>query len=124
MRADRPVHLDVLKIHLPVGAWVSILHRASGAVLSLAVPVLLYALMLSLRSAADYDRLTAFLGGGYGAILLLGGCWAAAHHYLAGLRHLGFDLGWGEQRARARQTALACLSLALALTAAVAIWML
>jgi len=71
MRAARPYHLDLFKIRQPIGAWVSILHRLSGAVLALAVPVLLYAFMLSLRSEPDFDRLIAFLQGG-SAIL---SCW-------------------------------------------------
>lgn len=91
--------------------------------LSLAVPLLLYAFMLSLRSEADFDRLTAFLGGWGGFLLLLAGIWATLHHLLAGLRHLGFDLGWGVQRQRARQTAVACLVLGIGLTGAVAFWM-
>ncbi|MGQ9685585.1 MAG: succinate dehydrogenase, cytochrome b556 subunit [Thiobacillaceae bacterium] len=123
MRANRPVHLDLLKIRLPVGAWVSMLHRVSGAVLALAVPALLYALMLSLRSQADFDRLTGFLDGSLGYLLMLGALWAGAHHLLAGLRHLGFDLGWGLQRAPARRTAAACLILGVGLTGAVALWM-
>lgn len=123
MRAGRPVYLNLLKIRLPVGGWVSILHRASGAALSLAVPVLLYALMLSLRSEADFDRLTGFLGEGFGFLLLLLLSWATLHHLLAGLRYLGFDLGWGAQRVRARQTAMACLVLSVSLTGAVGVWM-
>lgn len=51
MRAGRPQEPDLLRIRLPVGAWVFSLHRLSGA--ALAPAVLLYALMLSLRSEAD-----------------------------------------------------------------------
>jgi succinate dehydrogenase / fumarate reductase cytochrome b subunit len=123
MRAERPVYLELLRIRLPLGGWVSILHRVSGALLALAVPVLLYAFMLSLRSEADFDRLTAFLAGDFGALLVLGGVWATLQHLLAGLRHLGLDLGWGEERVRARQTAMACLVLGIVLTGAVAVWM-
>jgi len=123
MRAARPYHLDLFRIRQPIGAWVSILHRLSGAVLALAVPVLLYAFMLSLRSEPDFDRLIAFLQGGVVHSLLLGTIWATLHHLLAGLRHLGLDLGRGAQRARARQTALACLVLGVGLTGAIAIWM-
>lgn len=123
MRAGRPVYLNLLKIRLPVGGWVSILHRASGALLALFAPALLYAFMLSLRSEADFEGLTGFLGGGIGYLLLVLAIWATLHHYLAGLRHLGFDLGWGAQRVRARQTAMACLVLGVSLTGAVAFWM-
>jgi len=121
MRAGRPIFLDLLKIHLPIGAWVSILHRVSGILLALSVPALLYAFMLSLRSEADFARLTGILAGGLGHLLLLIGIWAALHHLFAGLRHLGLDLGWGEQRERARQTAWVCMILGVSLGGAIAL---
>lgn len=107
---------------MPVGAWVSILHRLSGALLALAVPLLLYALMLSLRSAADFARLLAFVDGALGRLLLIGLLWAGSHHLFAGMRHLALDLGWGVQRRRARQTAWACLALGLGLTGILVVW--
>ncbi len=119
MRPRRGYSLDLLHLHLPVGGWVSILHRASGALLALLVPCLLYALMLSLRSAEDHARLLAFLSGGPGRALGLVVLWAALHHLLAGLRHLGLDIGWGEGRRRARQTAWASLAAAAGLALAI-----
>ena len=113
----RPYYLNLLQIHLPIGGWVSILHRASGALLSLLVPVLLYGLMLSLQSPEGFAQVRGFLAGGIGWLVGLLVSWALLHHFLAGLRHLGLDFGWGEGRARARQTAWLVLALALALTA-------
>ncbi len=114
---ERPHYLNLLQIHLPIGGWVSILHRASGALLSLLVPVLLYGLMLSLQSPEGFAQVRGFLAGGIGWLVGLLVSWALLHHFLAGLRHLGLDFGWGEGRARARQTAWLVLALALALTA-------
>jgi len=121
MRPTRPYYLNLFEIKLPIGGWVSILHRATGAGLSLAIPVLLYVFMLSLRSEADHAAVTAFLTGGIGALLLLGVLWAVLHHLLAGLRHLGFDIGWGESRETARASAWVTLFAALALTLFVAL---
>jgi len=112
----RPYFLDLTRIRLPIGAWVSILHRVSGAALSLAVPGLLYVWMLSLRSPEDYAAVTGFLSGWFGFPILFGVVWATLHHLLAGLRHLGFDIGWGEGRARSRLTAWIVLFAALGLT--------
>ncbi|NWG87461.1 MAG: succinate dehydrogenase, cytochrome b556 subunit [Hydrogenophilaceae bacterium] len=117
---QRPYYLNLLQIRLPIGGWVSILHRASGALLSLLVPALLYGLMLSLQSPEGFGQVRDFLGGGIGWLLALLVSWALLHHFLAGLRHLGFDLGWGEGRLRARQTAWLVLALALVLTALIA----
>jgi len=117
---ERPYYLNLLQIHLPIGGWVSILHRASGALLSLLVPALLYGLMLSLQSPEGFAQVRDFLAGGIGWLIGLLVSWAVSHHLLAGLRHLGLDIGCGEGRARARQTAWLVLGLALVLTALIA----
>lgn len=114
--------LSLRSFRMPIGAWVSILHRASGAMLALSIPGLLYALMLSLRSEADFERLLAFFDGGLGRLMLAGLLWASLHHMLAGLRHLGLDLGWGVQRLRARQTAWTCLAMGLGVAGLLMVW--
>jgi succinate dehydrogenase / fumarate reductase, cytochrome b subunit len=111
---QRPFFLNLMAIRLPIGGIVSILHRASGAALSVAVPCLLYALSLSLQSPEDYADIAGFFSGGLGWLLGLGLLWALLHHFLAGLRHLGFDFGLGEEKARARQTAWLALGVAIA----------
>ncbi len=116
MRPTRPFYLNLFEIKLPIGGWVSIFHRVTGAGLSLAIPVLLYVFMLSLRSEADYTAVVGFLTGGIGALLLLGVAWAVLHHLLAGLRHLGFDVGLGESKETARLTAWVVLFAAIGLT--------
>jgi len=105
MVKNRPFYLNLLQIRLPIGGWVSILHRASGVVLSLLTPVLLYVLALSLRSEADFQSVRAFFSSGLPLLLVFGVVWALAHHLLAGLRHLGFDVGLGEERDTAKKTA-------------------
>ena len=121
MTPHRPFFLNLLRIRLPIGAVTSILHRASGAFLALMIPVLLFGLMRSLESEADFLALKGCLGAGAGGLLVLACAWALAHHTLAGLRHLGFDLGLGESRARSRFTAWLSLALGLALTLVVAL---
>ncbi len=123
MLPARPYFLDLRRIHLPLAGWVSILHRVSGALLAIAIPGLVYAWMLSLRSAADHARVIGFLTSWPGRLLALALAWALFHHYLAGLRHLALDLGLGECRAIARHTAMASLVLALLLTGLTALWM-
>lgn len=121
MRRPRPFFLNLLAIRLPIGGIASILHRASGALLALAIPALLYVLMLSLRSPEDFQRLADWAGGWMGKLLTLVCVWALAHHFLAGLRHLGFDLGLGELRAVSRITAWLSIVLALLMTGLVAV---
>jgi succinate dehydrogenase / fumarate reductase, cytochrome b subunit len=121
MNRPRPFFLDLLAIRLPLGGVVSILHRASGAFLSLAIPCFLYVFMLSLRSPEDFASVRQILGGGLGWLIGLAVLWALLHHLFAGLRHLGFDLGWGEEKMRARLTAKLAMLAALGLVGLVAL---
>ncbi|MDD5389228.1 MAG: succinate dehydrogenase, cytochrome b556 subunit [Gallionellaceae bacterium] len=122
MKPKRPYFLDLAAIRLPIGGMVSILHRASGAALSLALPCLLYTLMLSLRAPEDFQRVAGWFSGFLGWIISMGLIWALLHHFLAGLRHLGFDLGCGEDKEVARKSAWFSLLAAAGLTALIALW--
>lgn len=117
----RPVHLDLLRIHLPLPGWVSILHRVSGALLFLALPLGVWALSASLSGEAGYLQARNWLAHPLARLGLLGLAWAFAHHFLAGLRHLALDLHWGVDLRRARLTSLAVL-LGAALATLAAAW--
>jgi succinate dehydrogenase / fumarate reductase cytochrome b subunit len=122
MQPQRPYFLDLAAIRLPIGGMVSILHRASGALLSLSIPCLLYTLMLSLRSPEDFRLVVDWFAGLSGWVISLVLIWALLHHFLAGLRHLGLDLGWGESKECARKTAWSSLIAAAGVTALIALW--
>lgn len=94
----RPVYIDLLRIRLPVGGLVSILHRVSGVLLVLALPFLLWVFQQSLVSAEDYQCITGLLQKFPLRILLFLLILALAHHLLAGIRHLLLDLDVGMGR--------------------------
>lgn len=94
----RPVYLDLLRIRLPVGAVVSILHRVSGLLLVVALPLLLWLLQESLASADRYQHVAGLLQNFPTQILLFLLALALAHHSLAGVRHLLLDLHIGISR--------------------------
>lgn len=98
----RPVYLNLLLIRMPVGAVVSILHRVTGLILVLALPLVLYAFELSLRDSAGFDQVAVWLQGLPARIGLLAVFWVLMHHLLAGLRHLLMDIDIGLGRAGAR----------------------
>jgi succinate dehydrogenase / fumarate reductase cytochrome b subunit len=116
MQNERPIFFNLIQMKLPIGGWVSIFHRVSGAVLSLLTPLMLYVWMLSLRSPEEHAAVLEFFSGWFGFLILLGLFWALLHHLLAGLRHLGFDVDWGEDKARARLTAWLVMAAAIGLT--------
>ncbi|WJW76743.1 succinate dehydrogenase, cytochrome b556 subunit [Thiohalobacter sp. IOR34] len=101
----RPKFLDLLVIRMPIGAVTSILHRLSGVLLFLSLPLAAFLLDLSLRDADGFARAIALLHAWPArlASLLLG--WALLHHLLAGLRFLLLDLGIGLERPVARRLA-------------------
>ena len=119
-RAARPVYLNLLAIRQPVPAIVSILHRASGALLFLVgIPLLLWAVQRSLASPESWTAMRASLAHPVAKLLLLGLVWAYLHHFCAGIRYLLLDLHIGTDLAPSRQSSYAVLIVSLALTAVV-----
>lgn len=117
MHDRRPKFLALHQIKLPLPGVVSILHRISGALLFLALPLLLWMLQSSLRSAETYARLTDALRHPAGKIFLTVMLWAFLHHFCAGVRYLAIDLQLASSLPRARSSSKWVLAASLALTA-------
>ncbi|MHB0983902.1 MAG: succinate dehydrogenase, cytochrome b556 subunit [Thiobacillus sp.] len=117
----RPVYLNLLRIHLPLPGWVSILHRVSGALLFAALPLGVWALSVSLADEAGFQRIADRVTHPLAKSVLLLLIWAFVHHLLAGLRHLALDVHWGVELRHARQTGSAVL-LATCLVTLLAAW--
>lgn len=101
----RPVYLDLLRIRLPVGGVVSILHRVTGVLLVLALPFALSALQQSLSGPETFDRLAQALRPLPARLGLALALLVLAHHFLAGVRHLLLDLDIGISRDGSRRGA-------------------
>lgn len=117
----RPVYLDLLRIHLPLAGWVSILHRMSGALLFVSLPLGIWALSISLADEAGFRRMADTLAHPLARLTMLVMIWAFAHHFFAGLRHLALDVHWGVELKQARLSSLAVM-LASGLTTLLAAW--
>ena len=104
---QRPVHLNLVRIRLPIGGIMSIIHRFTGVFMFLAVPVLIYLLDRSLISEAGYREAIAMLHSPLGIVLLFGLMWSLSHHLLAGIRYLLIDIDIGVEKEPARRSALA-----------------
>lgn len=112
----RPKHLALHLIKLPLPGIVSILHRVSGVLLFLALPILLLMLQSSLRSPDTYTQLTAVLSHPLLKLVCLGLLWGFLHHFCAGLRYLAIDLHWVHNLAQARSSSKAVMAVSLVLT--------
>lgn len=117
----RPKHLNLIQIRLPVPGIVSIMHRVSGAVLFLMLPLLLWLLQSSLQSPESFARFQSFVAYPLVKLVLLGLFWGYAHHLLAGVRHLFLDLHIGAELETARASSIVVLAGAIILTLAVGV---
>ena len=122
-KRPRPKYLNLpailFEIRLPVPAFVSILHRVSGALLFFPFAAwLLYLLDTSLASEQGFARVKDhYLRLPVVKLALILFVWAYAHHFCAGIRFLLLDLNKGIELAPARRSASAVLIVSLLLTA-------
>ncbi len=102
MHKQRPKNLNLFTIRLPINAVVSILHRASGMALFLALPLILLAFQYSVRSPESYATLANLLDTWFLKLVIIGLAWAFFHHFFAGIRHLMQDIHWMTSLQKAR----------------------
>lgn len=121
--ANRPVYLNIFRLHLPITGWVSILHRVSGALLFFILPVFVWGFVFALSSEAGFARVAAYLTTPFAKLLMLVLVAGLAQHFFAGLRHLALDAHWGVGLKIARLTSLVVL-LATGVVGLLAAWVL
>ena len=90
---------DLTTYRMTAAAWVSILHRASGILIFLLMPFVIWMFDTSLSSEISFEKFkSAFNVGMLGLpgviwkLLALALIWAFLHHFIAGLRHLWMDV--------------------------------
>lgn len=105
LQKQQPIYLNLLKISLPITGIASLLHRLTGLLLFIFLPILIYGLSLSLSGVSGFSRCLIFFESSYIRIILLLLIWALAHHFFAGLRFLLMDIDIGLSLPIARFTA-------------------
>jgi succinate dehydrogenase / fumarate reductase, cytochrome b subunit len=116
MHSNRPKYLDLRRIRLPLPGLVSILHRISGALLFLALPLLLWTLQYSLRSIETFTMLVWMFQHSASKLFMIVMLWAFLHHLCSGIRYLAIDMDRGVKLAQARTSSKWVLFVSLALT--------
>ena len=117
----RPVFLNLLRIRMPVGAVTSILHRITGVLLALGVPLGMVLLWHSLGSEEGFAQVQALLHQSVFQAVVVVLVWALAHHVLAGLRHMLTDINIGSTLHIARRSAWS-VNVAAVAVALLALW--
>ena len=108
---------DISKYRLPLPGRLSILHRVSGLLLFLCLPLVLLPLWgTSLSSPEGYASVAKCVGYVPVKIVLLVLIWGFLHHFCAGIRFLFLDLHYGVDKASARKSAGAVFVISLLLT--------
>ena len=108
--------LEALQYQLPAAGWVSILHRVSGALMFVLLPLMVWLLDVSLGSEVSYERFSNAFVAGIGFVpafllklIVLALIWAYLHHFIAGVRHLWMDAAHSVSKQQGRISALVTL---------------
>lgn len=93
---SRPLspHLQIYRMPLTAGLM-SISHRITGVALTIGTLLLSWWVIAGGSGPEAYEAATGFIGSFIGQLMLIG--WAAAlyYHLFNGIRHLGWDVGYG-----------------------------
>ncbi len=115
--------VDALQYRLPLAGVVSILHRASGAMMFVLMPFIIWMFDASLSSEITYSQFVALFIGGVGFIpgwffklVVLGLIWAYLHHFIAGVRHLWMDATHSVSMEFGHRSAVVTLAVSVVLT--------
>lgn len=117
------VFSDLTTYRMPLAAWTSILHRVSGALMFLLLPLIIWLFDKSVSSEISFGQFSAafsaglwFFPGWFIKLVVLALIWAYLHHILAGVRHLILDVTHRTTKPFGRQTAAGVLVASVLLT--------
>jgi succinate dehydrogenase / fumarate reductase cytochrome b subunit len=122
----RNIHItDIASYRLPPAGIVSILHRVSGAMMFLLLPLIIWFFDTSVTSEVSYEEFTAAFTAGIGFVpgvliklVSLALIWAYLHHFIAGVRHLWMDATHSVSKQQGHSSALITLVSSVTLTLA------
>jgi succinate dehydrogenase / fumarate reductase cytochrome b subunit len=103
----------------PITMATSITHRATGVAISVGMLLIAWGLIALASGPELYQPFVAAMGSIVGQIVLLGFLWSLVYHFLNGIRHLAWDLGYGFQVRDANQTGLLVIALSVLITVGV-----
>lgn len=121
MNRPRPKNLNLLTIRFPLPAIISILHRVSGVILFLLIPIALWGLSYTLTPDgfdAFQDAYDNFFVKAVLWLMLVPFC----YHLVAGLRHLLSDIHLGDTLKSGRASARFAIVAALILIILAGVW--
>ena len=120
-KVERPLspHLQVYRLEITSG--LSVLHRGTGIVLSMGLPVLAWWLMAIAGGEASYAEASVLFGSVWAKICYVGWSFCFFYHLANGIRHLLWDMIIGLEPGQYRVRAWAVIVFSLAATASYAL---
>ena len=122
MKSNRPIDLplsQVISVNRSPIAIASILHRISGIILFLLIPVMLWLLQNSLASPESFETVFDNVFIRFLAWIFVA---AIAYHFVMGVKHLFADNGQNEELQSARMASVVSLVIAAILIVASFVW--
>jgi succinate dehydrogenase / fumarate reductase cytochrome b subunit len=116
------VNLDLTTLKFPPAAIASILHRLSGVVVFLFIPLLLWLLQLSLDTKG-FSNLQVVFNHPFTKLILWAVLAAIIYHLIAGIRHLLMDMHIGDGKESGKISALIVMWLSLIFIFAIGGWL-
>jgi succinate dehydrogenase / fumarate reductase cytochrome b subunit len=117
--------IDALGYRLPPAGIVSILHRASGLIMFVLLPFVIWMFDTSVTSEISYSQFSSAFAygvwifpGWFLKLVALALIWSYLHHFIAGLRHLWMDATHAVTLEFGRQSAIVTLVVSVLLTLA------
>lgn len=113
--------VNLMRYRLPLSGKVSIMHRISGLILFMSLPLVFYLFELSVTSNNNFYAMKQFFSLPIIKLIVLGISWAYFFHFCAGCRFLLLDIHWLLDKDSARRSSAAVLIISTAITLGIAL---
>jgi succinate dehydrogenase / fumarate reductase cytochrome b subunit len=108
-QATRPLSPHLTIYRWPVTMATSITHRATGVGLSLGAVILAWWLVSISNGPEGWESFHALSDTPIGLLVVFGLTWSLVYHFLNGIRHLAWDLGYGFEKHLAERNSMMIL---------------
>ena len=114
--------LSLINYKFPVQAIVSILHRISGVILFIFIPIIIWAFDCSLKSEESFSKVLSAFGNGGVEFVIWFFTSMLIYHLCAGIKHLIMDMGFCDSKISSRIASYLMLVISIALIALLGVW--
>ena len=111
--STRPLSPHMTIYRWPVTMMTSITHRITGVGLSLGAVILAWWLVCISNGPEGWQSFHAIWDTPLGLLLLFGLTWSLVYHFLSGVRHLAWDLGYGFDKREAERNSVIIFALSI-----------